>query len=131
MESGNFLIRGSGLNVDREDGARTLKTASIATSALMQGYSSGVFTASDWPESHRRIGFQARWAMRKLRHAIEYLTGESLHEGVSISMDDEHIQANLILMACNRQIYFECPITPSLGERLRPILASFWIRDRA
>ncbi len=56
--------------------------------------------------------------MKKLRHAIEYLTGEMLNKGRTPSIDKDQIQANLILMACNRQIYFECPVSPTDSERV-------------
>jgi len=32
------------------------------------------------------------------------------------------LEAVQLLMALNRQVYFECPVVPTLGERLRAAL---------
>jgi hypothetical protein len=70
----------------------------------------------------RRISPSAGHALEILGHAIEYLTDEFVHEGASYSSRNTQLQAVQLLMALNRQIYFECPEVPSLGERVRAFL---------
>jgi hypothetical protein len=73
--------------------------------------------------SHRRrISPQAGRAIETLAHAIEYLTDEFVHQGFSFSARNEQLEAVQILMALNRQVYFECPEVPTLGERCRTLL---------
>jgi hypothetical protein len=71
---------------------------------------------------HRYISPQAGHALEILGHAIEYLTDEYVHEGRSISANDPQVKAVQILMAVNRKIYLECPIVPTIAERLRNLL---------
>jgi len=66
----------------------------------------------------RSISPQAGRALEILGHAIEYLTDEFIHQGGSFSADDSQLQAVQMLMAINRQIYFECPEVPQFGRRL-------------
>jgi hypothetical protein len=70
----------------------------------------------------RHITPQAGHALEILGHAIEYLTDEFVHEGGSLSAHDARIQAVQLLMALNRQVYFECPEVPSFAERCRSLL---------
>jgi hypothetical protein len=70
----------------------------------------------------RRITPEAGHALEILGHAIEYLTDEFVHEGGSFSPNDTRIAAVQLLMALNRQVYFECPEVPSLAERCRSFL---------
>ncbi len=74
------------------------------------------------PSRRRRITPQAGRALEILGHAIEYLTDEFVHEGGSLSAGNERIKAVQLLMALNRQVYFECPEAPSFGERYRSLL---------
>ena len=67
----------------------------------------------------RRISPEAGRALEILAHAIEYLADEYVHEGKTFSANDPQLKAVQILMALNRQIYFECPVVPALAERLR------------
>lgn len=67
----------------------------------------------------RRITPEAGRALEILGHAIEYLTDEFVHEGRECSPNDSELQAVQLLMALNRQIYFECPVMPTFGERVR------------
>jgi len=72
---------------------------------------------------HRRqITPQAGRALEILAHAIEYLTDEFMHQGLSFSAKNEQLEAVQLLMALNRQVYFECPVVPSFGERCRALL---------
>jgi len=70
----------------------------------------------------RRISPEAGHALEKLGHAIEYLTDEFVHEGISLSANDPQIQAIQLLMALNRQIYFACPEVPTLSDRFLSLL---------
>jgi hypothetical protein len=75
------------------------------------------------PQSNRRrISHQAGCALEILGHAIEYLADEYLYEGGTFSADDPRLQAVHLLMALNREIYFECPIVPSFRERWHALL---------
>lgn len=74
------------------------------------------------PNRRRRITPQAGQALEVLAHAIEYLTDEFVHQGQDFSSRDEQLQAVQLLMALNREIYFECPEVPTLGERFRSLL---------
>lgn len=65
----------------------------------------------------RRISFESGHALELLGHAIEYLTDEYVHDGRDLSSHDPQLEAIQLLMALNRQIYFECPEKPSLWER--------------
>jgi hypothetical protein len=67
----------------------------------------------------RRISPQAGHALEKLGHAIEYLTDEFVHEGGALSAHNGSVEAVQLLMAVNRQIYFECPQVPTFRERWR------------
>jgi hypothetical protein len=54
-----------------------------------------------------------------LGHAIDYLTDEFACQAASFSADTDQLEAIQMLMALNRQIYFECPVLPSFGDRCR------------
>jgi len=71
------------------------------------------------PARRRRISPKAGHALEILGHAIEYLTDEFVHEGAALPSRNSQLQAVQLLMALNRQIYFECPEVPSLSERVR------------
>lgn len=70
----------------------------------------------------RRITPQAGHALEILGHSIEYLTDEFVNQGGPLSAHGGHLEAIQLLMALNRQIYFECPILPSLAERCQALL---------
>jgi hypothetical protein len=70
----------------------------------------------------RRISPQAGRALEILGHAIEYLTDEFIHAGRSFSASDGQLEAVQLLMAVNREIYFECPEVLSFGERFLSLL---------
>jgi hypothetical protein len=79
-------------------------------------------TAPARSDHRRRITPQAGRALEILAHAIEYLTDEFVHEGLSFSARNEQLQAVQLLMALNRQVYFECPEVPTFAERCRALL---------
>lgn len=70
----------------------------------------------------RRITPQAGHALEKLGHAIEYLSDEFVHQGGPFSARNPQLQAVQLLMALNRQVYYECPEMPTFGERLRALM---------
>lgn len=70
----------------------------------------------------RRVSPQAGRALEILGHAIEYLTDEYVHAGGNFCARDPQVQAIQMLMALNRQVYFECPEVPSLMERCLGLL---------
>ena len=70
----------------------------------------------------RRISPQAGRAIEMLGHAIEYVADEYVQEGCSFTASDPQLQAVHILMALNREIYFECPVVPSFKERWNAML---------
>ena len=70
----------------------------------------------------RRISPEAGHALETLGHAIEYLSDEFVHAGGSLTAHDAQVEAVQLLMGINREIYFECPVVPSLGERCRALL---------
>ena len=65
----------------------------------------------------RRIDPQSGRALEILGHAIEYLTDEFVEEGGPITAHHTRVQAVQLLMAVNRQVYFDCPIVPSFAQR--------------
>ena len=70
----------------------------------------------------RRIDYQSGRALEILGHAIEYLTDEFVQGGALLSADRSQLEAVQLLMSVNRQIYFQCPEVPTLGERLAALI---------
>jgi hypothetical protein len=70
----------------------------------------------------RMINQRSGRALEILGHAIEYLTDEFVQEARQVSAADPRVQAIQILMALNREIYFECPVKPTIAEHLRALL---------
>lgn len=89
--------------------------ATMTTSAVRISASQALHTGAR--TRRRRISASAGRALEILGHSIEYLIDESAHNGslASQSSDAEAIQ---LLMSLNREIYFECPEIPSIGERI-------------
>jgi hypothetical protein len=56
-----------------------------------------------------------------LGHAIEYLADEYVHEGKQLCAHDPQVEAIQLLMAINRELYYECPVLPTFRERLRSV----------
>jgi hypothetical protein len=81
------------------------------------------FTSAARPQEltfgrRRRIDRKSGQALEILGHAIEYLTDEFVHNGGFLSSDKGQLEAVQLLMAVNREIYFECPQVPTMGERM-------------
>ena len=72
----------------------------------------------------RRISPEAGHALEILGHAIEYLSDELVHEGGEMTGRNPQVQAVQLLMALNRDVYFSCPLVPSLRDRFRTFLDS-------
>jgi hypothetical protein len=69
----------------------------------------------------RRTTPEAGFALGILGHAIEYLADEYVHNAgllPSIHSGDPCVEAIQLLMAANRQVYFACPLAPSLYQRV-------------
>jgi len=78
----------------------------------------------------RCIDPQSGRALEILGHAIEYLMDEYAldsmsNDGDSSSYADGRMKAIQLLMATNRQIYFECPVVEDLKTRCLNILHKF------
>ena len=71
----------------------------------------------------RRISPRAGRALELLTHAIEYLTDQYIWTSGAFSASDPDVQAIQLLMALNREIYFACPVMPTVSERLRAFFA--------
>ena len=97
--------------------------ASTISCALPLASPRDISTANAFARRRRRIDARAGHALEKLGHAIEYLTDEFVSYAPVFSISNPQLEAVQLLMALNRQIYFECPEVPSLGERWR----SFWV----
>jgi hypothetical protein len=89
------------------------QVASRSNTALSSDIASG---------RRRRIDRSAGRALEVLGHAIEYLTDEFILEGGTLNSNDAKLEAVQMLMALNRQIYFECPEVPTFGERVLSLL---------
>jgi hypothetical protein len=70
----------------------------------------------------RRITPRAGHALEILGHAIEYLTDEYVHRGGDMSPRNGQLEAVQLLMARNREVYYECPEVVTVGDRLRAML---------
>ena len=73
-------------------------------------------------KQRRRINSPDGRALEILGHAIEYLIDMHVHEGSLIVWEKGHLEAIDILKTLNRQIYEECPVVPTIEERLRGLL---------
>jgi hypothetical protein len=62
---------------------------------------------------------EAGRAIEVLGHAIEYLTDEAIHRGRDLTAGSPELEAVQLLMAINRQIYYECPEVVTVVARLR------------
>lgn len=77
----------------------------------------------------RLITPEAGRALEILGHAIDYLTDEYINEAMNLSANDPKVEAIQLLMALNRQIYYECPVVPTFTERVRAFFHLIANRD--
>jgi hypothetical protein len=66
----------------------------------------------------RRMSPESGRAIERLGHAIEYLTDEFVHDGCEGGLNGYRVEAIQLLMSLNRQVYGECPIVPTLSQRV-------------
>jgi hypothetical protein len=97
-------------------------SASMTTDVSISHTMPAASTVGLRPNRRRRITVEAGHALEILGHAIEYLTDEFVHSGGSFSAKNAQLEAVQLLMKMNRQVYFECPEVPTMGERLRSML---------
>ena len=96
-------------------------TASAAGWARTRAEKTDAITA---PIRRRHIDRESGRALEILGHAIEYLADEYAFAGSSLFSGDAQVEAIQMLMAVNRQVYFDCPVVPSLGDRFRALVES-------
>jgi hypothetical protein len=101
---------------------KTNMSASMTTNLSISHPIPAAPTAGLRSSRRRRITVEAGHALEKLGHAIEYLTDEFVQNGVEVSSRNGQVEAVQLLMRMNRQVYFECPEAPTVGERLRSML---------
>ena len=90
-----------------------------------------VISESETKANRRRyIDQQAGRALEILGHAIEYLADEFVHEGASPCARDPRVEAIQLLMARNREIYFDCPVIPTLQDRFRAFVRAIFFGTR-
>lgn len=65
----------------------------------------------------RRISPKAGRALEILGHAIEYLSDEYVEHANELRAGDPQVAAIQLLMRLNREIYFACPVVPTIRER--------------
>lgn len=90
----------------------TMSNALAGRAPVLMVYGRGV-------ERQRRLTDEAEMGLEILSHAIEYLAGEDMYDGQPFKLADPRVQAVLLLMECNRDIYLACPEMPTLSERVR------------
>ena len=95
--------------------AETQQTAVVRTDVH------AVATGTGSRSVRRRTTPEAGFALEILGHAIEYLADEYVHDAgllPSIHSGDPRVEAIQLLMSANRQVYFACPLAPSLYQRV-------------
>lgn len=108
------------LPVGSRDAATSPRQSQVVRTPL-HALQTGVGTRS----VRRQITPSAGFALELLGHAIEYLADEYVHEAgstPSMTAGDPRMEAMQLLMAANREVYYDCPLMPSLGQRLRRLL---------
>jgi hypothetical protein len=108
--------------VVEEPGEDQNMAASMTTDVTIPISAPVAATVRVCPNRRRRITPEAGHALEILGHAIEYFTDEFVHSSVEPTANDAQLKAVQLLMALNRQVYFECPEVPTFGERWRALL---------
>jgi hypothetical protein len=115
---------------DEHMATSTVTTIHGRTSGL-QKVSADSMRASARVQRQRRISPESGRALEILGHAIDYLSDEHIYRGGQFSLSDPRVQAVLMLIERNREIYLACPEVPSLGERFRRWLGILGIIEAA
>jgi len=71
---------------------------------------------AEQPDQRRFVTFRAWRTLRTLRHAIEYVAEEFLHDSVPPSIHNPRLQAVQLLMELQSDVYADCPEIPRLFE---------------
>ena|SRR5579871_5336188 len=71
---------------------------------------------AEQPRQRRFISLQAWRTLRTLRHAIEYVAEEFLHDSVPPSIQNPRLQAVQLLIELQGDVYADCPEIPRLFE---------------
>jgi hypothetical protein len=90
--------------------------SSLHLQAVLGMHSPAIAATGHCPRS---ITPRAGRALELLGHAIDYLIDEYLHENERLSDSDPQVVAIQLLMALNREIYYECPPRITFTDRLR------------
>lgn len=78
----------------------------------------------------RRISPEAGRALEILGHAIEYLSDEYVEHAKELRASDSQVAAIQLLMRLNREIYFDCPVVPTVGERIVAFFREIELREQ-
>ena len=93
--------------------------AATATNSLVQHLGKVQSVRTGEGDRIRQISPRAGRALEILGHAIEYLTDEYVRGAKQISANDPEVQAIQLLMRLNREIYFDCPVVPTIANPIR------------
>ena len=115
LDSTTAINPGTAINASIAQAAVTPVTAPLRDSRTLGRVTS--------PRVRRLIPPISGYALEKLGHAIEYVTDEYIHEGCQGGFQSPRVEAIQLLMSANREIYYACPIVPSLWERIRRLFA--------
>jgi hypothetical protein len=96
--------------------------ATTTTGFSIPAYAPTVSTVRVRANRRRRITPQAgsRAGTPRPCHRIPYRRVRA--SGLEVFLKNEQLEAVQLLMALNRQVYFECPEVPTFGERCRMLL---------
>lgn len=99
--------------------------APVTVVSSMQPSADAAFISTIQPRRPRHVSPEAGRGLEILGHAIDYLMDEYLDAPGCISAGEDELEAVQMLMALNRQIYFSCPVVPTLKERWMLLLQWF------
>jgi hypothetical protein len=105
-----------------EDTTMAATTTTTTSSFSIPVSAQAESTVREIPNRRHRITPKAGHALEILGHAIEYMTDEFVYEDGALSARNAQLQAVQLLMALNRQVYFECPEVQTFSERCRALL---------
>jgi len=107
-----------------ELGEDTFMAASATISPLLNRAHTVVsLLASEPTERVRRVDVRSGRALEILGHAIEYLIDEYAFAHGSLNAPPADLDAVQLLMSLNREIYYSCPVQPTMSERLLALIS--------